>query len=122
MCHHQEKNKNNILGCTRLLLRSINLYNKNGVYIKFNRKLFSDSVKIPDSFVFCIISFPTFWYAFLLFWAIIEERFNLQLVSTSLTGAIAALQTSIIYLALAMRTDLIISTVDNLQEAVEKSW
>lgn len=57
----------------------------------------------------------------LLVWVIIEEKFNLKLVSTSLALAIASIQIAIAYISLGMKTNSVITTIDHLQEIVEKS-
>lgn len=71
------------------------IYNKNDVYIKYSKK--GVSVRIPNFIVFCVVSFPTFYYALLLIWAAIDKKFDLKLISTSLAGAIGILQVTIAY-------------------------
>lgn len=103
----------------RLLLKLTNLYNKNGVRIKYNKM--GDSVKIPDYLLFCLILLPTLYYVSLLIWVVIEEKFNLKLISYSLATVICTLQVILAYISLAIKTDLVILTIDHLQEAVQKS-
>lgn len=88
-----------VLSGLRLLLKFTNLYNKNGVCIR--------SARIPNFFVFCMVLMPAFLFVLLLMWISVEEKFGFQYI--------------IAYISLAMRTDLIVSTVDQLQEHVEKS-
>lgn len=102
-----------VLGDLRLVLKLTNLYNKNGVFIS--------SIKIPDFFVFCLICLPTTYLATLLIWAVVEENFNLTLISTSLAAAIAHIQIGVAFISLCIKNKLTISTVDHLQDVVEKS-
>lgn len=107
------KNKVEVLSGLRLILKLTNLYNKHGVYI--------GSVKIPNILVFFLVMLPVIWHAFLLLWAVVDEKFDLKLISNSLAVTIGNIQTTLAYVSLAMETDLVISTVDHLQEVVEKS-
>lgn len=102
-----------VLSSSRLLLRLMSLYNKIGVCI--------GSVKIPDFFVYCVLSLPTFTLALLNVWIALEENFELKMISTSLSGVIGSLRWLITYILLAMKADSIVSTIDSLQEVVEKS-
>lgn len=114
------KNKKfEVFGGLRLLLKWTNLYNKNDVYMKYNKM--GGSIKIPDLIVFCLISFPTFYYASLMIWAAADKKFDLNVISTSLAAAIGIYQTSINYILFAIKTDALITVVDYLQEIVEKS-
>lgn len=114
-----ESRKIEVLGGLRLLLKWTNLYNKNGVCIKYSKN--GDSVKIPDSIAFCSISLPTIYYASLLIWAVIDTRFDFNSISTGLATAIAVLQSTLAYISLAMKTDSIVSIVEHLQRVVVKS-
>lgn len=115
-----KKNKQiEVLSGLRLLLKLTNLYNKKGVYFKYNKK--GDSVKIPDFYVFCLISFPTFQFALFFIWFVIEEKFNLKMTALSLACAISTIQTTISYISLAMKTDLIGSCIDHLEESAKES-
>lgn len=112
------KNKEiEVLSGLRLIFKLGNLYNKNGVSIKYNKK----SIKIPDFLVFCVILLPVPYYVTLMNWIVIREKFNLKLVSTNVANTIGILQVTIAYISLVMKTDSIMSTVDHLQEVVEKS-
>lgn len=102
-----------VLSGLRLLLKLTNLYNKNGVYI--------GSVHIRDFYVFSMISLPPIFYTLLIIWDVIEEEFDLQSTSNSLATVIAVLQVTIAYISLAMKTDSMKSTVDDLQELVDQS-
>lgn len=102
-----------VLSSLRLLFKILNLYNKDSIYI--------GSVKIPDFFVFCLIALPTFHLCSLCLWIAIEKNFDLKLTSASLAGSIAHLQITSSYISLAMKTDLIVSTIDYLQDAVVRS-
>lgn len=102
-----------VLSDLRLVLKLTNLYNKNGVFI--------GSIKIPDFLVFCLICLPTAYLVALLVWAVVEENFNLTLISTSLAAAIAHIQIAVAFISLCMKNKLIMSTVDHLQDVVEKS-
>lgn len=57
----------------------------------------------------------------LLIWFIIEKEFEIRTISVSLGVAIGFILTMISYISLTMKTNLIISTIDHLQEFVEKS-
>lgn len=70
----------------RLTLKRLNLYNRDGVNFKYNKN--GDSVRIPDFFAFSLISLPTVHMTLLLIWFVIEEEFNLKLMSTTLAIAI----------------------------------
>lgn len=109
-----------VLSSLLVILKLTNLYNKNGVSFKFNR--ISDSVKIPNFCLFCLISLPTLYLSSLFVWIIFEEKFDLKLISTSVAVLIGTSQITIAYISLAMKTDLVVSTVDHLQEVVGKSW
>lgn len=114
------KSKVEVLGSLRLIFKLTNLYNKNGVHLKYNRN--GDSVKIPDFIAFFFIVLPELFYGLLLIWAIIEEKFDLILVgSTSFSAVIALVQVTTAYISLATKTDSIVSIVDQLQEVVEQS-
>lgn len=108
-----------VLSGLRSIFKFTNLYNKNGVYIKFNK--YGDSFKIPDFIWFSLILLPPLYFVLLLIWASIDENFDLRLISTSLAAIFAIIQAIIAYISLAMKTDSIISTFDHLQEVVEKS-
>lgn len=108
-----------VLSGLRILLKLSNLYNKNGVYFKYNKN--GDSVKIPDFFLFCLILLPTLYTASLFLWFVIDEKFNLTITSNSLVLAIANIQMAISFISMAMKSDLVRTTVDHLQEAVERS-
>lgn len=114
-----KEKKIEILTGLRLILKITNLYNKNGLYIKYNKN--GDSVKIPNFVVFCLIFLQSFYMLTLLIWGVIEKKFDLELISISLAVAIGLIYTAISYISLALKTDSIISTVDHLQEVVEKS-
>lgn len=113
------KTKNEVLGGLRLVLKLTNLYNKSGVHLKYNKK--GDSIKIPDFVIFGLILSPTFYMLSSLLWIVIEEKFDLKLISTSLAGTLCFSQIVISYVLLSTKTDLFISTIDHLQAAVEKS-
>lgn len=106
-------NRIEVLSSLRVLLKLMNLYNKNGVHI--------GSVKIPDLLVFCLVAFPTFHLWSLYVWIVIEENFDLNIVSFSLDGVIGQSQITLSFILLAINTDLIASTIDDLQEFVAKS-
>lgn len=107
------KNQIEVLSSLRGFLKITNLYNKNGVYI--------GSVKIPDFLIFCLFSLHTLNFGILCIWGILEQEFNLKLISFHLGGAIGFPEITIIYIYLVQKTDLIVSTVDHFQEIVEKS-
>lgn len=108
-----KKTQIKVLSDLRLILKLTNLYNKNGVHI--------GSYKIPDFFVFCLICLPSLYVAALLIWSVIEENFNLTLISMSLAAAIGHIQIAVAYMSLCMKSELIAITVDHLQDVVEKS-
>lgn len=114
-----EANKIDVLSGLRFILKCTNIYNKNGVHIKYNKN--GDSIKIPDFLVFCVILFPTIYYNSLLFWAAIDAEFDFKAISTSLAGFVAGLHVASAYFSLTMTTDTLVSTFDRLQEYVEKS-
>lgn len=70
-----------VLSGLGFILKFTNLHNKNGVYIKYNKN--SDSVKIPDRLIFCLVSLPTLLYTSLFIWIVIEEKFDLKLISVA---------------------------------------
>lgn len=102
-----------VLSDLRYILKLTNLYNKYGVYI--------GSVRIPDSVIFFMISLPSSYMCLLFFWAAVEEHFDMEKISGSLACTIGMLQPTIAYISLAVKTDLVISTIDHLQQVVEKS-
>lgn len=106
-------NKIEVLSRLRLLLKLTNLCNRNGVHI--------GSVKIPDFFVFSLISSSLFYISLLLFWIAIEKNLNLKLVSINVAATIGFTQMAITYISLAAKSNLIVSTVDYLQKVVERS-
>lgn len=105
-----KNNKIEVLSGIRWMFRLTNLYNKIG-----------DSVGMPDIFIFFMICLPTFYYVLLCVWVVIEEKFNLKMISTNLANAICVSQVTIAYISMATKTGLITSTIDHLQEFVEKS-
>lgn len=108
-----------ILSELRWILKLTNLYNENGVYFKYSRN--GDSVKIPDFIVFCLVAFPTFYLGSLAMWLVIEEKFNLKLISCSLSGAIALFLATLNYISLATKTDSVLLIINHMQEVVERS-
>lgn len=114
-----ERKKFDVLSGLRLIFKFTNLYNKNGFHIKYNK--YGDSVKIPDFCVFCLIVLPSFYSALLYMWAFVESNFDLELTSVSVAWAIGATQMALTFIWLAMKNDLIVSTVDHLQKVVETS-
>lgn len=102
-----------VLSGIRLILKLTNLYNKNGVYI--------GSIKIPDFIISAMISLLSSYMTLLYFWAAVEEHFDMEIISGSLACTLGMLQTTIAYISLATKTYLVISTIDHLQEVVEKS-
>lgn len=108
-----------VLSELKWILKLTNLYSKNGVCIEYNRN--GDLIKVPDFIVFCLILLPIFYLALLSIWTIIDEKFELKLISTTLACVIATTQVATAYISLAMKTNSIVSTIDNLQEVVEKS-
>lgn len=112
----KKKKQIEVLSALRPMLKLTNLYNKNGVHLKYNKNPF----KIPDSYVICLISLPAVYLASLYLWFVLDEKFNLKTISTSLGFAIGLLQMTLAYISLALKTDLIISTIDHLQEFTGK--
>lgn len=112
-------NKIEVLSGIRPILKLSNLYNKNGVTFKYNKK--GGSVKIPNFLIFSLITLPTIYLFSLAIWIVIEEKFNLKLISHSLTGAIGLFQVTTAFISLGVKSDLVTKAVDHLQEVVEKS-
>lgn len=101
-----------VLSGLRFLLKWTNLYNKNGLHFY--------SVKLPDTLVYCLVPIPSFYLSLLFVWPVIEGKFNLKLLSSSLAFAIGNLQLAFAYISLASKTASIASTLDQLQEIVQK--
>lgn len=100
-----------VLNSFRLLLKYLNLYNKDSVHI--------GNVRVPDIFIFCLISLPTFYFITLIIWFCIDEHFNMNEISISLAAAVGFLQITLVYIWLTAKKDLLISTIDHLQDFVE---
>lgn len=110
----QNPNKFRVLDGCRLALKLSNLYNQNGVYIR--------TFKIPNVVISTLILLPTMYYiASLEFWFCIDERFNMKSISSTLCNMIAIIQMAFVYFSLAMKSDLIIETMNHLQDVVDKS-
>lgn len=103
----------------RLILKFTNLYNKNGFYLKYSKRF--DPIKIPNCSWLCLFLLSNVWTISLFIWFAIEKKFDLKVISISLATAIGVTQTIISHIFLARKTDLIISTIDHLQEFMEKS-
>lgn len=103
--------KFHVLNSSRLLLKYLNLYNKNNVHI--------GHVRVPDIFIFSLISLPTFYFIALIIWFCIDENFNLNAISISLAAAVGFIQITFVYIWLAVKKNLIISTIHHLQDVVE---
>lgn len=76
------------LSSLRLLLKFMNLYNENGVYIR--------SVRIADFIVFFVVSLSTLHMAVLAFGFSSREKFDLKFVSASLPAAFGFTQITMI--------------------------
>lgn len=112
-------NRIEVLSGLRFILKYTNLYNKNGAHFKYNKS--GDSIKVPDFLLFCLILLPTSYMVSLFVWFVIDEDFKLTVILNSLALVIANIQMAISFVSMAMKTDLIIATVNRLQEVVEKS-
>lgn len=66
---------------------------------------------MPSFLLNILVALPLLYLFLLLVWVVIEEKFNLKLISTSLAKAIGTIQMIMAYF----------STVDRLLEIVEKS-
>lgn len=114
------KNNNiEVFSGLRWILKVTNLYNKNGVFFKYNKR--GDSAKIPDFLIFCLVSLPTSYLVLLLIWFDFDERFNMQVIAFRLAATISYTQKIASYISFAAKTDLIKSTIDHLQDCVNKS-
>lgn len=109
----QNINRIEVLGGCRLPLKLTNLYNKNGVHI--------GSLKIPNFFIFIFISLPAIYTAPLQIWYCFDEGFNLRTTSNTLLSIIALIQTGLVYFWLTVKSELMIETIDHLQNIVNKS-
>lgn len=54
-------------------------------------------------------------------WFCIDEKFNLKSISSTLGNLMSLTHMSLIYVSLAVKSNLIIETLDNLQDLVDKS-
>lgn len=102
-----------VLGGCKLPLKLTNLYNKNGVHI--------GALKIPKFLIFILISLPTIYIAPLQIWYCFDERFNLKATSNTLLSIVALIHMGFVYLWLTMKSELIVETIDHLQDVVNKS-
>lgn len=114
-----KSNKVEVLSALRLTLKFTNLFNRNGVHIKYNKS--GGSIKISDIFIFFLILLPPSYFVSLLMWAAFDQNFELKLISGGLCAAICSLQAAVPYISLAMKTDSMITTIDHLQKVVAKS-
>lgn len=99
-------------GC-RFVLKLANLYDKNGVNIRASKVI---------NFLICIlIVSPSIYVSTLYFWLCYDEMFDLRTVSTTLSSGIGVLQMGFVYISLAVKTDSIKKTVDDLQDLINRS-
>lgn len=77
-----------------------------------------DSVKIPENFLFYLISFQTFLFSFLYVWIAFEEKFNSKFLATNLASAMAVLPVTVVYISLTMKTDQLLINCKNLLKKV----
>lgn len=106
-------NQFEVLGAIRMLLKLTNLYNKNNIYL--------GSIPIPDFPIFVLISIPSFYFAMLLIWRCIDVEFDIELMSISFSDFFGFSQMTVVYISLAVKKYMIITTVDHLQELVQES-
>lgn len=109
----QNINKFTVLDGCRLALKYTNLYNKKDLQI-FGRR-------IPNFLIHTFILIPMIYTNFLQMWFCIDEKFNLKSISSTLGNLMSLTHMSLIYVSLAVKSNLIIETLDNLQDLVDKS-
>ena len=102
-----------VLSTSRYILKLSNLYNKDGIFI--------GTYKIPNFVCPVVMVIIKVTYASLELWLCIDESFDLSLVSPALVYCCSTIQSLLIYTSLFLQRDLVMSTIDNLQNTVTRS-
>lgn len=109
----QSAKKMEILVTCQSLLKFLNLCNRNDVYIR--------DVKIPNAIFYCVYIVPMVYEIIMIFWFVVETDMEMQRKSNVMCVAIAILQVLLTYISMIKSNNFTISTIDHMQEIVNKS-
>lgn len=105
--------KTEVLKGLKMMLKALRLYRSDGLSI--------GSYWFPNSIIILLISSTLILHFGLTIWFCVEFDFDLKLISGAVSIASGSLQVQLIYICLASYRPLVVCTVDDLQDLVQRS-